>query len=458
VTEIVNGRGNAVLAAREHKPFFRRFSPPQILVGGFAIVILMGAALLCLPLSTASGQQTGFLTALFTATSAVCVTGLVVVDTGTYWSIFGQAIILFLIQVGGLGFMTTATFFFLLMGRRIGLKERMLIRESLNQLNMAGIVRMVKAVLLFTLVTEGVFTLILSWRWFPELGWPRCLWFGLFHSISAFNNSGFDVFGQFRSLTGYVNDVVVNFSITTLIILGGIGFSVVLEVYNWRCKKLSVHTRLVIIITVLLILTGFLLLLLLEWSNTLRFLPLQGKFLAAYFQSVVPRTAGFNTVDISHLRSATQFLLIILMFIGASPGSTGGGIKTTTFGLLLMAGWSLAAGKEDVEILNRRIPSRQVYKALSVLLLAMSLVIIMTLVLSVTEERDFLTTLFETVSAFGTVGLSMGLTPQLTDPGRIAIIFTMFSGRLGPLTLTYALAQRRRKPFVRHPEEKIIIG
>ncbi len=441
------------------KGFPLQLSPPRVLVLGFAAVILAGALILMLPVSSRSGQATDFLTALFTATSAVCVTGLVVVDTGTYWSTFGQAVILALIQIGGLGFMSMATFFFILMGRRIGLKERLIIQESLNQLRVAGVVRLVRAVLLFTVFTEGFFAIILSLRFYFDYGFPRCLWLGVFHAVSAFNNAGFDLLGDFRSLTGYVSDPVVNLSVTTLIILGGLGFATVMELYNYpRTRRLSVHTKLVLRVTGWLILCGALLFGLLEWGHILRDLPLSGKILASYFQAVTSRTAGFNTVDIGHLNAATQFLIIILMFIGASPGSTGGGIKTTTFALLGITLWSLTKGKEDVEIFRRRIPPWQVYKALSVTLWAILLVSTVTLLLSITEGGNFLAALFETVSAFGTVGLSMGLTPELTPLGRVAIIFTMFAGRLGPLTLAYAFAQRRRKTAIRYPEEKIMVG
>ncbi|WP_456151690.1 TrkH family potassium uptake protein [Desulfofundulus luciae] len=441
------------------KGFPLQLSPPQVLVLGFAGVILAGTLLLMLPVSSRSGTYTDFLTALFTATSAVCVTGLVVVDTGTYWSTFGQAVILALIQIGGLGFMSMATLFFILMGRRIGLKERLIIQESLNQLRVAGVVRLVRAVLLFTVFTEGFFAVVLSLRFYFDYGFPRCLWLGIFHAVSAFNNAGFDLLGDFRSLTGYVSDPVVTLSVTTLIILGGLGFSTVMELYNYpRTRRLSVHTKLVLRVTGWLIFCGALLFGLLEWGHILRDLPLSGKILASYFQAVTPRTAGFNTVDIGHLNPATQFLIIILMFIGASPGSTGGGIKTTTFALLGITLWSLSKGKEDVEVFRRRIPPWQVYKALSVTLWAILLVSTVTLLLSVTEGGDFLAALFETVSAFGTVGLSMGLTPHLTPLGRVAIILTMFAGRLGPLTLAYAFAQRRRKTAVRYPEEKIMVG
>ena len=436
-----------------------RLNPPQILVLGFAVLILAGALLLFLPHASRTGQYTSFLTALFTATSAVCVTGLVVVDTGTYWSTFGQVVILFLIQIGGLGFMTMATFFFILMGRYIGLRERLLIQESLNQLSLAGVVRLARAVLIFTFFTEGFFACILALRWVFDYGWSTGWWFGLFHAVSAFNNAGFDLFGHFRSLTAYTSDATVTFSVTTLIILGGIGFAVVAEIFkNNRKKYISVHTRLVFLSTVLLIGSGMFFFALLEWHGVLAELSWSGKLLASYFQAVTPRTAGYNTVEIGQLRAATQFFLILLMFIGASPGSTGGGIKTTTFSLLVLSVLSLVRGKEEVEVFRRRLPAQQVYKALAILFLAAIIIITITLILSIIEKADFLALLFETTSAFGTVGLSTGITPHLSAAGRILIILTMFIGRLGPLTLTFALAQRRQKVSLRYPEEKIMIG
>lgn len=443
------------------KGFPLRLSPPQVLVLGFAGVILSGAFLLMLPAASRAGTPTDFLTALFTATSATCVTGLVVVDTATHWSTFGQVVILALIQVGGLGFMSMATFFFILMGKRIGLKERLIIQESLNQLRVSGVVRLVRAILLFTFSLEAFFALILAARFYADFGFPRCLWMGVFHAVSAFNNAGFDLMGNFRSLTGYVSDPVVNLSVTTLIILGGLGFAVAMELlgyFQFPRRRLSLHARLVLRVTFLLIAGGALVFGVLEWHNTLRDLPLQGKMLASYFQAVTPRTAGFNTVDIGQLKPATQFFLIVLMFIGASPGSTGGGIKTATFALLVLTVWSIARGKEDVELFRRRIPHYQVYKALAVVLLSIGTVTLVALLLSITEGGSFLAILFETVSAFGTVGLSTGITPQLSPAGKLLIILTMFGGRLGPLTLVYALAQRRRKTTIRYPEEKIIVG
>lgn len=434
-------------------------SPPQILVLGFAGLILAGAVLLTMPFALAPGSRPDFLTSLFTATSAVCVTGLVVVDTGTHWSSAGHLVILLMIQVGGLGFMTMATLFFILLGRKINLRERLLIQESLNQVSVEGVVRLAKYIFIFTFLTELIFALVLGTRWASDLGWERGLWYGLFHAVSSFNNAGFDLFGDFRSLTGYREDPLVNLSVTTLIILGGLGFTVIADLYRTRrLRRLSLHSRLVLLITLVLLVLGTLLISALEWSGTLSQLTPGAKIMAAYFQSVTTRTAGYNTLDIAALHSSTQFLMIILMFIGASPGSTGGGIKTATFFVLGLAVISQVRGKEDAEIFGRRVPKFSIYKSLSIMSMAIALVISVTLLLTITEGADFLTVFFEAVSAFATVGLSMGLTPQLTDAGKLLIIATMFMGRLGPLTVAYALAQRRKRVLYRLPEENIIVG
>ena len=434
-------------------------APARAILLGFAGVILAGAGLLALPVASASRESAGFLTAFFTATSAVCVTGLVVVDTATHWSTWGQVVIVALIQTGGLSFMTMASLFFLLTGRRIGLRERILIRESFNQFDVAGMVRLVRAVLIYSFGTEALFAAILTVRWLPDFGWPRALWLGVFHAVSAFNNAGFDLMGEFRSMTGYVNDPVVTLSISTMFVLGGIGFSVVVNLWECRARRLSTHTRLALFVTACLVVGGALLVLLLEWSNTLAPLPPHGKLLGSYFSAVTPRTAGFNTLDTAALRPTTQFLITVLMFIGASPGSTGGGIKTTTFGLLAASVWSQCRGKGDTEVFGRRIPAEQVTKALAVTMVSGSLVTLVTLLLTLSETGDFLMILFEVVSAFGTVGLSMGLTPHLTRLGRCLIIGTMFSGRIGPLTAMVALAQSARpKNLLRRVEDRVLIG
>jgi trk system potassium uptake protein TrkH len=454
------GEWKITLNVEKQKKFTLRTTPAQTLVIGFAALIMFGAILLTLPIAVQPGKEINFLTSLFTATSAVCVTGLVVVDTGTHWTTFGHIVILSLIQVGGLGFMTMATFLYLLLGRRIGLKQRLTIQESLNQTNLAGIVRLAKYVLFFTFVSELAFAAILSIRWSYDLGWQKGLWFGLFHAVSSFNNAGFDLFGGFKSLTDYAGDATVTICITTLIILGGIGFSVIVDIVR-RLKEpghLALHSKMVLAVTGLLIFFGTIFIYLLEYDNTLRNLSPLGKVLASYFQAVSPRTAGYNTLDIGALYSATQFLIVILMFIGASPGSTGGGIKTTTFGSLAISIWCMIRGKEDAEVFHRRIGKDQIYKSLAILLMATGLVTVVTMLLSITEKADFLVILFETISAFGTVGLTMGITPELTPPGRILIIMTMFLGRLGPLTLAFALSRAKRKAHLRFPEEKIMVG
>jgi trk system potassium uptake protein TrkH len=435
-----------------------RLSPPKMLVLGFAGLIFAGALLLNTSWATQSGEPPGFLTALFTATSAVCVTGLVVVDTGTFWSSFGQTVILLLIQLGGLGIMTSATIFSILLGRQIGLKERILIRESLGQVNVAGMVRLVRYILIYTAAVEGFFALVLMLRLARDYPWPHNIWYGVFHAVSAFNNAGFDLFGQFRSLTGYVADPVVNFGIALPIIIGGLGFSVIAEVIERRrWRRFSLHTKLALLTTGVLLAGGTVLFLVLESRHTLAGFSWPVKVLASFFQSVTPRTAGFNTVDIGALAPVTQLWLCFLMFIGASPGSTGGGIKTTTFTLLVLTLWSLVAGREATEVFGRRVPLGQVLKAVGICLLALGWLGLVLLVLLAVEGKDFLRLLFEAVSAFGTVGLSTGITPALTPVGRIAIILTMFIGRLGPLTIAHALAQQRRVTF-RYPEENIMVG
>lgn len=438
-------------------------SPPQILVSGFAGVILLGAALLTMPFASAGGQYTNFRDALFTATSAVCVTGLVVVDTGTYWSTAGHVIILSLIQVGGLGFMTMATFFFLLLGKRIGLKTRLVMQASLNQDSLQGIVNLGRHVLFFTFITELTFAALLSARWVPEMGFARALWYGIFHSVSAFNNAGFDLFGDFRSLTGYAEDPVVTFSITTLIILGGIGFGVVMDIVGRVTNKgrLHTHTRLVLVTTLVLIAAGTVLIYIFEYNNTLKSLGGAGKIMASYFQSVTPRTAGYNTLDIGAMRGYTQMLIVVLMFIGASPGSTGGGIKTTTFASLVLSILSLSRGQTETTVFRRAITHEQVAKSAAILMLSITLVAAVSTGLMYTEGQDnYLLTLFETVSAYGTVGLTMGLTPHLSLAGKMLITLTMFLGRLGTLTMVMAFAQKSKKvpARVKYPRGNIMVG
>jgi len=437
-----------------------KLTPYQILVLGFAGLILCGALLLMTPMASVSGQSLSFIDALFTSTSAVCVTGLIVVDTGTYFSLFGQLVIIFLIQAGGLGIMTMATLMALVMRRKIQLRERLIMQEALNQMTVSGVVRLTQYIILITLAIEFIGGTILAINWYPELG-SQGIYFGYWHAVSAFCNAGFDLFGNFNSLTNYVEDSTVNLTIASLIILGGIGFTVIFDVWqNRRWRKLALHTKLVLVTTMVLLVFGTLVILLLEMNNpnTLGSLSWQGKLLGSYFQSVSTRTAGYNTVDIGKLQDATIFFMVILMFIGASPTSTGGGIKTTTMGVLIAAVWALITGKNDAEIFHRRISQQLIYKAFSVFFIAATLVIFVTMMMSITENASFLRILFEVVSAFGTVGLTTGITPTLTEYGKMWIIVTMFAGRVGPVTLALALALRKRKGMVHYPEGKIIIG
>lgn len=415
-----------------------------------------------LPAASKAGEPTSFIDALFTATSAVCVTGLVVVDTGTYWSTFGQIVILALIQAGGLGTMSIVTLFALLTGRRISLRERLTIQEAYNQYSMEGMVRLVREILGITVIIEGLGALILSIRFLYDMPPARALYFGLFHAVSAFNNAGFDIIGGFKSITGYVNDYTVNITIMLLIILGGIGFSVIVDVLKQKkFRNLTLHSKLVITITVLLIITGAVFFFILEHNNpgTMRPLSMRGKILASFFQSVTSRTAGFNSISEGDMTIASKFITIILMFIGASPGGTGGGVKTSTFGVILFTVVSIINGRDDTELYQKRIPQFVVYRSLAIIFISMCIIIGTTLVLSVVQQSDFMTELFESTSAFGTVGLTLGLTPNLTTMGKAFIIFNMYAGRVGPLSLALAIAHRRKNNRgYKYPEERIIVG
>lgn len=435
----------------------KKINAPKFLALSFLLVILVGSVLLSMPF--ASHTPTHYIDALFTSTTAVCVTGLVVVDTGTHWTFWGQLIIMLLIQIGGLGVMAFAGFFALLLGRKINLRERLVMQQSINVSAVGGIVRVFRYLLGFTFGVEALGALILAIRWAPVMGLKKALWFGLFHSISAFNNAGIDLFGNFKSLMDYSSDITVNLVISSLIIIGGLGFYVTYELYNYRkTKTLSLHSKVVLVTTGVLIVAGTLLLLAGEYNHALKNMPFATKILAAYFQSVSPRTAGFNTIDLNALFVSSQLLLIILMFIGASPGSTGGGIKTSTVALLWAAVHSQLRGKKDTEIFERRIESTDIFQALTVFILAACTLIIMTYLLALNQNGDLIKIVFEVASALGTVGLSLGLTTQLTGFGKGLIILTMFLGRVGPLTLGFALAYREKQPDIRYAKGKIMIG
>ena len=442
----------------------RRLNPAQVLAIGFATVILTGSILLSLPVATESGVPLPWIDALFTATSAVCVTGLVVVDTAQTFSTFGEIVILLLIQTGGLGIMSVTTLFALILGRKIGVQERLVLREAFNKLDMQGVVSLVLKVFLITLIVEIFGFIALSFCFVPDWGLKKGLYYAFFHAVSAFNQGGFDLFGKtrdFAGLTDYVNDLWVNLIVTFLVILGGIGFIVILELIHYpKTKRLSLHTKMVLTMTGLLLVIGMGTILLMEWNNphTLQSLSLKEKLLASWFHAVTPRSGGFHTLDLSQMYPATLFFIILLMFVGASPSSIGGGIKTTTLAVILLAVWTMMRGRRDVVAYRRRIPTNHVYKALTITVASLTLVILVTMLLTITEQTDILTAMFETVSAVGTVGLSTGLTPQLGVMGKIIIIFSMYAGRLGPITLALAIARDIDPPPYRYPEERPLIG
>jgi len=439
------------------------FSPPLTVATTFLIIIGIGTFFLLLPISTAPGKSTSFLNALFTATSATCVTGLIVVDTGSHFSLFGQVIILSLIQIGGLGLMTFASFFALLSGN-FGLRDRVVLREIVKYQNLSKIGYLILYVLFITFMFEAAGTALLYFQFLPQAkNTLSAFYSALFHSISAFCNAGFSIYPD--SFARYQSNTAVNLIMTSLIICGGLGFVVILNLWGAfvsRMKKrrepLSLHTKLVIITTIILISAGTIFLYLGERNNLLKAMSFKDKILAAYFQSVTARTAGFNTIHIGSLTTFSSFLLIILMFIGASPGSTGGGIKTSTFATLILTIKSMAQGKEEVEAFKRTIPQTYIYQTLCVVTLALGWSSISALFLSFTEHTSFLNILFEVFSALGTVGLSRGITPDLTSLGKMIIIITIFTGRVGPLTLALAISGRKVAKLYEYPQESIIIG
>lgn len=438
------------------------FTPLQFLTIGFLLVILAGSLLLMLPGANADGSSISFIDALFTATSATCVTGLVVFDTYTQFTGFGQVIILCLIQIGGLGFMTIGIFLSMALGKRIGLRERFLMKESISALKIGGIVRLVRRAVLGTLLFEGLGAVLMAFRFCPDFGFADGLWFSVFHSVSAFCNAGFDLIGRVApstSLAVYAGDVMVNFVISALILIGGIGFIVWDDILNnkWHVKHYRLQTKIVLAMTVLLILGGTIGFYFLEGNNAFAGMNTGEKLLASFFQSVTPRTAGFCTVDMAQLSESGSVLTMFLMLVGASPGSTGGGIKTTTFFVMIFALIAHLRGRDDINVFNRKIEEKAVVRAYNSALLFILAAIAGTMVITL-QGIDMDTALFEAISAIGTVGLSKGLTPQLTLPSKLAVILLMYVGRLGSLSVLMAVTDRRIKTKISSVEEKIMIG
>lgn len=434
---------------------------PLLLVYGFAGVIVLGTILLILPVASKSGQLTSPVNALFTAASAVCVTGLAVVDTGTYWSGFGQGVILILIQVGGLGFMTSATLLLLLLGRRLGLRERWLIGQSFGSERLGGMVKLVRRILIFTFIVEAAGAAIFYIHFSVQHPVKTAAWKAVFQAVSAFNNAGLDVFGKFRSLLEYQTDTLVILTTAALIILGGISFMVVADVGRMRrFGRFSLDTKIVLVTTLGLLVLGTVVILITEYSNaaTLGPLSVPFKLLNAFFHSVTPRTAGFSSINIGSMAAYSQFFTILLMFVGGAAGSTAGGIKVNTFGMLVATIWSTIRGKEHAGAFGREFANQQIHRALALVMLAVTLIAIAVFALTITEKSGFLNLLFETVSAFGTVGLSTGITPDLSVAGRLIITAVMFIGRLGPLILVLSLTQRQMPSEYRYPQDEVRIG
>lgn len=436
-----------------------KLNPPAVLAMGFASLILIGSILLNLPMATKSGESIGYLNALFTSSSAVCVTGLVVVNTGEFWSLFGQIVIIVLIQMGGLGFMTMATIVALILGKKISLKERLIIKEQLNQSSMSGLVRLTRHVIFLTFFVEALGAVLLSTKFIPLYGNAKGIWFSIFHSVSAFCNAGFDITGN--SIVPFQNDVFINLVISALIIIGGIGFAVIFDISkNRKFSRIGLHSKIVLTMTITLLVLGTIIFYLIEIHNpnTLANLSGKSKLLSSFFQSVVTRTAGFNSLDTSAIRDTSAFLFIIFMFIGAAPGSTGGGIKVTTFGAIVLATITSVKGERDVVAFKKRIADDVVQKSLAIVAISTTLIIIVSFILTVTEDAAFLELLFESTSAFGTVGLSRGVTPHLSEIGKMIIMITMYIGRVGPLTMAFAFGQGKNKRKYRYSEENIMVG
>ena len=438
----------------------------SILALGFLAVILLGTVLLALPIAAKNGQSIGLFDSLFTSTSAVCVTGLVAADTGTTFSLFGQVVLLLLIQVGGLGFMVFATMIMVVLGRRISIKGRMLIRESMNASSLSDLGSLTQMYLLLSLAIELIGAALLCVRFIPLYGWKHGIWMALFHSVSAFCNAGFDLSGNYASLTAFSRDPLVLLTVAALIISGGLGFSVILETIRNRqgFRNLSLHTRMVLMATFILLIAGTVFYWIVERTNaeTLAGCSEGEKVLNAFFQSVTMRTAGFNSFNLSGFRDGSKLFSSLLMIIGASPASTGGGIKTTTIATLALLMLSVVRGESEVNVARRRLPDDILRRALAVAVLFLATLLTGTLIISLIENGRFPLEdiLFEASSAMGTVGVSAIGTPNLSSASRAILLPMMFLGRVGPLTLAVAVSKRQGgiKTVSKYPEERIMIG
>lgn len=442
-------------------------TPARTICLGFLAVILAGALLLTLPISVTSGTWPNPITGLFISTSAVCVTGLAVVDIGKFYTPLGQGFITLLTQIGGLGYMTATTFLLLLVGKRFSLREKITLQQSLDLPGLRGSAQLIQSIIATTLIFEltGVFALIPVFL--QKYGWGESIWLAIFHSVSAFNNAGFSLFSN--NLIDYVGSPAINLIIPGLIIFGGIGYQTILEGFLWLRAKIgrqndriqfTLNFKVAVSTTIVLLLVGTLGILLTEFNDPdFQSFSWSEKILAAWFQSVTSRTAGFNTIDNGTMTATGLFLTIALMFIGASPGGTGGGIKTTTLRILIACTKATLEGRDAIYLFRRQVPSTLIFKAVGVALGSIIIVIVSTSLLSVTDGNfNFMQLLFEVVSAFGTVGLSTGITPKVTEMGQLVLIATMYIGRVGVLLLIAAIVRTPKPSLIQYPEETLLVG
>ena len=449
----------------------RELRPVQVILIGFLITIIMGSILLSLPIATRSGQATPYVDALFTATTSVCVTGLIVETTMTHWSIFGQAVILLLVQIGGLGVITISTGMFFLIGKRITLGNRLLIQESLGLNTLTGLVSLVKKILIGTMIIEGIGVIFYATQFVPEFGLGYGIWASVFNSISAFCNAGMDIVRD-DSLRSYVVNPVINVTTMVLIILGGLGFIVWKDLWQGIKKliheKLSVkramqqlkfQTKIVLSITFFLIMFGTILIFIFEYHNpaTMKDLSLSDKIMASMFQSVTTRTAGFETVAQGALTDASSLVSMFMMIIGGSPTGTAGGVKTVTFAILVFCVISVAKQEDSISLFKRRVPQHLLSKALAIIVIYLIILMSSVLLLLVFDHGSFMDSCYECVSALATVGLTKGLTPNLTIAGKIIIIITMYIGRVGPISMAISFSQKNKKKMIMYPEQDLIL-
>ncbi|RGY96347.1 TrkH family potassium uptake protein [Clostridium sp. AM58-1XD] len=439
-------------------------SQTQFIAYGFFCVIMTGTLLLTLPVASRSGVSVGFLDALFTATSATCVTGLIVHDTWSQWTLFGQLVLITLIQIGGLGFITIGVFLSIILRRKIGLKERGLLQESVNTLQIGGVVRLARKIIIGTFIFEGTGAVILAARFIPEYGLLKGAFYGFFHSVSAFCNAGFDLMGRnepYSSFVGYYDDIVINAVIMSLIVIGGIGFIVWDDIHKnkWHVRKYMLHTKIVLLTTFVLIFGGAWLIYLCEKNYLMEDMTTQGKILTSLFASVTARTAGFNTIDTGAMRDSSKFITIILMFIGGSPGSTAGGVKTTTIVIMLLSVLSSIKRTNGFNVFGRRLEDDAIKRASAIFSINLFLALTASMAIMMMQPSLVMSdVLFETFSAIGTVGMTTGITRNLTSVSKVLIILLMYCGRIGSLSFALAFTQQKKILQVKLPVGRITIG